>query len=104
MTVYSIPALGFDNEFISLDYVAKYVDSLMSSSKKSGFMGYSLVYEWDERGPGDRPPQGALRRLPGEGWERLVVLGQCIPNGDNTYFQTFVISKKGVPYTPVNGH
>jgi len=97
ITVYSIPALGFVNEFVNLDYLAKYVDALLSSSEVSSSMGYSLVYEWDQRGPGERPPMGALRRIPGKGWERLVVVGQCIPNGDNTYFQTFVVSRKGVP-------
>lgn len=79
--IYSIPAMTMHNEFINLDYVAKYVDQLV---KSTGDMDYAVVYEWDEDGPDSgRPPVCVLLRIAGA-WERRAVLvtSQAARSGD----------------------
>lgn len=71
MSIYSIRALSMENEFANLVYVGKYVDSLI---ERTGDLDYSVVWEWDERGPGDWPPVAVLARLNGKWWRRPVLV------------------------------
>lgn len=77
MTSYSIPAMTMENEFNDLVYVGNYVDELI---KKLG-NDYAIVYEWDERGPGEWPPVAVLARLNGR-WSRRPVPGSDKQKGD----------------------
>lgn len=71
MSCYSLPAMSFHNEFVDLEFVAGYVDSLV---KSTGDQDYAVVYEWDEDGPDSgRPPVAVLLRIDGA-WERRAVL------------------------------
>jgi len=70
MTSYSIPAMTMENEFSDLVYVGNYVDELI---KKLG-NDYAIVYEWDERGPGEWSPVAVLARVNGR-WSRRLVPG-----------------------------
>lgn len=71
MSLYSIPALTMDSEFADLVFVGRYVDDLV---KKTGDLDYSIVYEWDEHGPGGWPPVAVLARLDGRWWRRPVLV------------------------------
>lgn len=71
MTCYSIPAMASTNEFANLDFVGKYVDDLV---KRTGDLDYSIVWEWDDRGPGPQPPVAVLARLDGRWWRRPVLV------------------------------
>lgn len=71
MSLYSIPALTMDSEFADLVFVGRYVDDLV---KRTGDLDYSIVYEWDEHGPGGWPPVAVLARLDGRWWRRSVLV------------------------------
>jgi hypothetical protein len=62
MTVYSIPALTMENQFIDLVYVAGYVDHLVKISSD-----YATVYRWDGHSI-DGPPDAVLLRV-GSTWQ-----------------------------------
>lgn len=64
MSVYSIPALSMENEFINLAYVARYVDDLLKISPE-----YAIVYQWNSDFM-DGPPDVVLRRI-GPTWETV---------------------------------
>jgi hypothetical protein len=70
MSRYSIPAMSLNNEFSDLNFVAKYVDQLVSTT---GDSDYGVVFEWDDNGPvPGGPPVAFLTRRKG-GWKRSVV-------------------------------
>jgi hypothetical protein len=71
MTTFSIPAMSAENEFHDLVFVGRYVDKLLESS---GDLDYAIVYEWDDRGPGEWPPVAVLARLNGKWWRREVLV------------------------------
>ena len=64
MTVYSIPALSMENEFVDLDFVTRCVDSLILISPE-----YDTVYQWNGDFV-DGPPHVILRRV-GSTWETV---------------------------------
>lgn len=68
MSLYSIPALTMENEFVDLVFVGNYVDDLV---KKFGD-DYAIVYEWGEKGVGQGLPVAILARLNGS-WSRRLV-------------------------------
>jgi hypothetical protein len=70
MTCYSIPAMTMENEFANLVFLGQYVDGLV---ERTGDLDYSIVYEWDDCGPGGWPPVAVLVRLDGK-WSRREVL------------------------------
>ena len=70
MSCYTIPAMSNSSNFSDLDFVAKYVDQLMS---KTGDLDYSVVYEWGPHGPGPFPPLAVYFRVDGA-WDRREVL------------------------------
>ena len=60
--IYSIPALTMENEFVDLDFVGHYVDSLIAIDPE-----YATVFQWN----GDEmkgPPDVVLMRV-GSTWE-----------------------------------
>lgn len=67
MSCFTIPALTFEHEFVSLDWVGKYVDDLIESH---GDLDYAIVLEWDDDGPGCQPPVAVLARLNDRWWRR----------------------------------
>lgn len=71
MSIYTIPAMTMVNEFANLVFVGQYVDELI---KRTGDLDYSIVWEWDESGPGDWPPVAVLARLNGKWWRRPVLV------------------------------
>lgn len=78
MSIYSIRALTMENEFTDLVFVGKYVDDLV---KRTGDLGYSIVYEWGDDGPGDWPPVAVLARLDGRWWRRQIpATGKRVPS------------------------
>lgn len=79
--IYSVPAMSMENEFINLDYLAKYVDRLVVST---GDEDYRIVYEWTNRGPGSYPPVAVLVRS-GDTWERRPVLATGEKGGKHSY-------------------
>jgi hypothetical protein len=84
MKTYSIPAMSLENEFFDLRFVGSYIDGLVKSTNDQD---YSVVYEWDEDGPGSgRPPVAVLRRV-GSAWDRRAVLvtGKTMQDGEVHY-------------------
>lgn len=77
MTTYSIPAMTMENEFNDLVWVGHYVDGLVEKFGND----YAIVYEWDDRGPGQWPPVAVLARLNGR-WSRRLVPGSDKQKGD----------------------
>lgn len=64
MTVYSIPALTMENEFIDLVRLAAYVDALVAISKE-----YATVHQWNGDVM-DGPPDVVLHRV-GAIWQTV---------------------------------
>lgn len=69
MSCYSIPAMTMENEFVDLVFVGGYVDDLV---KRTGDLGYCIVYEWGDSGPGNGTPIAVLARLNGRWWRRVI--------------------------------
>jgi hypothetical protein len=91
--IYNIPELGFENEFTDLDFLGKYVDSLV---KKTGNMDYAVVHEWQDHSalndPDDVPPPDAVLLRISNSWVRRLVVATRLPNGQ--YSMEFVEPKK----------
>lgn len=95
MTVYSVPAMSWANEFVDLEFLAGYIDGLI---RTTGDADYGMVCEWDEDGPeSGRPPVGVLLRLNGA-WERRHVLVTTRLDRQGQVHHTWSVGER------VNGH
>ena len=96
MSVYTIPALSFANEFVDLARLGQYVDRLVAST---GDPDYAVVHEWEDDDQDRWPPVAVLVRRDGRWFRRLVLLSASRP------YKQYRRSRLDLgPEEPVNGH